>query len=172
MESSEGAVYPGGRAGNYIHPDKYIIPNFCDDCPLVQAMENPQISRVSGLRPVSSGGVRHIGPLAGYVTDVLVLNEANQPEISPVYLGELDIVDPFSVQHESPTSRALRRAHNAVNRCDGPQTEKKIFRKEKTICMSGLTKVIDFNRNGFVLTIDSDELNDSRNVIVTSSVAD
>jgi hypothetical protein len=146
------------RAGNYIRPSNFRIPDFCEGCPLAEGLRQPRISEVSeGLHPVNEG-IRHIGPFADYKASVLVLHDEQNPDYQPVYLGEQPIVWPFSVEHESPISRALGVAQRAVSACLNPRNKKRLFRSEVTVCDSDLVKAEDYECLGTNLVIPSGSL--------------
>lgn len=173
------AVYPlteamgdDVRSGNYIFPGNFRSPDFCEGCPLAEGLREPRISQVKGLYPVRGDGVVHIGSFRDYVSDVLVLSDASNSEFEPVYLGEVPIVSPFSVEHEDGDSQALGYAHSRVSSCESPGETKKLFRSPRTVCLSGLTKVRDHHQLGYRLRIDEETLALVGNVVVGEKTED
>jgi hypothetical protein len=168
-------VYPLGelehdnwyRSGNYIQPDNYRIPDFCEGCPLAEGLCEPRISRIrQGMVPVNEGNVRHIGSFSDYRAGVLVLGDTADSGFEPVFLGEVPLVSPFSVQHESGESQALGEANRKVDSCDGPAEGRRLLRVSQVACGSGFVKVAEYSRTGWRLHVPQEIIADPSNQVV------
>lgn len=165
-------VYPLGeldkenwvRNGNFIRPDNYRIPDFCEGCPLAGMCE-PRVSIVEGLYPIADG-TRYLGGSERTVPDIVVLHDVADTAMEPVYLGAIPFVSPFSVQHERGESQVLGVAQRKVETCEGPSEAKRWRRDPLSVCQSGLMRVIDNRSPGRRPRVTPEALADPQNEIV------
>ena len=164
-------VYPleeftGERQTNFIRPDNYKIPDFCNDCPLMQNCNNPRISVARSAEvPVNTDGVRHLNSFGPH-SALILSDSAEASDFEPVYIGTQRIVSPFSMEHESPESEVLGYANQAVDKCTGSVTKKRIFRSDLRICNSGLVKISNFHNPGYRLRVDEEGLANPYTLVV------
>jgi hypothetical protein len=165
-------VYPLGeldqnnwyRNGNYIRPDNYQVPNFCDGCPLAGMCE-PRISIVKGLYPVADG-TRYIGGGEKIIPDIVVLHDVADFVAEPMYLGAVRFISPFSVEHERSESEILGLTQRRVEACEGPSEIKRWRRDPVSVCASGLSKVTEYRMPGRRPRVTAEDLADPKNEIV------
>ncbi len=170
-------------SGNYIRPANFGLPGLCDDCPLKEKIDCPQISKagiehfnIGPRNPTSIMDMSYMTNVAGMTTDVLLLHDASDDSVEPVVLQEMRVWNnPLSVQNESAASLALGAVHERFDDCEGPIEPnwlRRILRQTDLRCGTGAMTISAYNTHmirsvrGARVIDDRTELMNNQNVIV------